>query len=185
MKMIDLRGVWMPIEVINDQNLIIQEKMIYSLILFLSRNDSECSFPNSAISEVFNISVKYASRLILSLQEKKYINIKMQYFENSQKIETRVIEPLRYVYHGRVGISQLEDTSIPQNIDSSIPQKVDTINNKKIYNKIKKYENEIPYSKEELELLYDNWYSRIYMIYFNYFNVYKISNIANKLEKNK
>ncbi len=133
--MIDYKGIWIPAEVVEDSNLNLQEKLLYSLILFMCRNNNECYCSNSTISEIFSIPINSASRLILSLKNKKYINIKMQYFENSKKIQARIIEPLQYI---------------------SIHKNVDEIKYYKNNNKIKKYENEILYSKDDLEMLYDN-----------------------------
>ncbi len=141
--MIDYKGIWIPSEVVEDSNLNLQEKLLYSLILFMCRNNNECYCSNSTISEIFSIPINSASRLILSLKNKKYISIKMQYFENSKKIQARIIEPLQYI-------------SIHKNEYTSIHKNVEEIKYYKNNNKIKKYENEIPYSKEELELLYDN-----------------------------
>ena len=134
--MIDYKGIWMPAEVVEDNNLNLQEKLLYSLILFMCRNNNECYCSNSTISEIFNIHINSASRLILSLKNKKYISIKMQYFENSKKIQARIIEPLQYI---------------------SIHKNVEEIKYYKNNNKIKKYENEIPYSKDDRGMLYDNW----------------------------
>ena len=149
--MIDYKGIWIPAEVVEDSNLNLQEKLLYSLILFMCRNNNECYCSNSTISEMFSIPINSASRLILSLKNKKYINIKMQYFENSKKIQARIIEPLQYF-----NIHKNEYTNIHKFEDTSIHKNVEEIKYNKNNNKIKKYENEPSYSKDELEMLYDN-----------------------------
>lgn len=149
--MIDYKGIWIPAEIIEDHNLNLQEKLLYSLILFMCRNNKDCYCSNTTISEIFSIPINSASRLILSLKSKGYINIKMQYFENSKKIQARIIEPLQHF-----NIHKMEYTSIHKIDDINIHKNDEVIKYNKNNNKIKKYENEPSYSKAELEMLYDN-----------------------------
>ena len=63
------------------------------MILTLSKNH-ECIMSNSYISSMLNISKVHASRLISSLRDKGYINVKIIYKENSKQILKRVLTPI-------------------------------------------------------------------------------------------
>lgn len=69
------RGIWLPIEVINDKNTTFQEKLILMEINQLSMLDDGCIASNSHFSELFNIKKEAVSRSINSLEEKGYISI--------------------------------------------------------------------------------------------------------------
>ncbi len=83
MSNLNLKGLWMPIEILTDKNLSDKEKHIYSLIIFLSREKQYCFCTNKTISELLNISVTQVSKLVNSLKNKGYINIEMVYKEKS------------------------------------------------------------------------------------------------------
>lgn len=71
------RGIWLPIEVINDKNTTFQEKLILMEINQLSMLDDGCIASNSHFSKLFKIKRESVSRSINSLQEKGYISIKI------------------------------------------------------------------------------------------------------------
>ena len=56
MKKLDLKGIWIPIKVLEDKNLSDKEKVIYSIILFLSKEKEFCFCTNRNISEILNIN---------------------------------------------------------------------------------------------------------------------------------
>ena len=89
-----LKGLWIPFGVMTDKNLSDKEKYIYSLVVFLSQEKQYCYCTNKTISELFNISVTQVSKLINALKDKGYINIEMQYKENSKQVEFRKIVPI-------------------------------------------------------------------------------------------
>lgn len=86
MSNLNLKGLWIPIEVLTDKNLSDKEKHIYSLIIFLSQEKGYCFCTNKTISELLNISVTQVSKLVNSLKDKGYINIEMVYKENSKEV---------------------------------------------------------------------------------------------------
>lgn len=51
----EFKGIWLPKEVIKNTNLNDKEKMIYAMILSLSKNQ-ECTVTNAYISKIFNIT---------------------------------------------------------------------------------------------------------------------------------
>ena len=93
MSNLNLKGVWIPIEILIDDNLSDKEKLIYSIILFLSKENNYCYCSNSSLSEILNISTTQVSKLINSLKKKGYIDIEIKYKENSKEIESRKLIP--------------------------------------------------------------------------------------------
>ena len=72
---LNLKGLWIPIEILTDKNLSDKEKTILSIILFLSKENNNCFCTNGTISELLNISSKQVSKLINSLKAKGYIGV--------------------------------------------------------------------------------------------------------------
>ena len=91
---LNLKGLWIPIEVLTDKNLSDKEKNIYSLIIFLSQEKGYCFCTNKTISELLNVSVTQVSKLVNSLKDKEYINVKMIYKENSKEVDVRKLIPI-------------------------------------------------------------------------------------------
>lgn len=67
MSNLNLKGLWIPIEILTDKNLSDKEKNIYSLVIFLSQEKQYCFCTNKTISELLNISVTQVSKLVNSL----------------------------------------------------------------------------------------------------------------------
>ena len=120
----EFKGIWIPYEVLTDKKLNDKEKMIYSMILSLSK-ENDCTISNTYISNLLNICNVQASRIINSLKKKGYIIVKIIYKENSKEIALRKIIPInKYVNTPK----QISDEPINKNVK-------DIINNNKIYNK--------------------------------------------------
>ena len=52
----NLKGLWIPYEILTNENLSDKEKYIYSLILFFSKNDGFCTITNKYIATIVNLS---------------------------------------------------------------------------------------------------------------------------------
>lgn len=89
MSNLNLKGIWIPIEILTDEKLSDKEKIIYSIIWYLSKQNSYCYLTNKTISELLNISITQVSKLVNSLKDKKYIDIELIYKENSKQVEMR------------------------------------------------------------------------------------------------
>ncbi len=89
----EFRGVWIPYEILIDTKLNDKEKIVYSMILYLSK-EKECIMSNSYISELLSITKIQSSRIINSLKKKGYIKVEMTYKENSKEIALRKITPI-------------------------------------------------------------------------------------------
>lgn len=93
MSNLNLKGIWIPIEILTDEKLSDKEKIIYSIILYLSKENNYCYLTNKTISELLNISITQVSKLVNSLKDKKYIDIELIYKENSKQVEMRKLIP--------------------------------------------------------------------------------------------
>lgn len=142
----EFKGIWLPNEVIKNTNINDKEKMIYSMILSLSKNQ-ECIVTNSYISKIFNITTIQVSRVINSLKKKGLIRVRILYKQNSKEIQKRVIIPIN------IDVNTYKQTSSkPINIDVK-----DILNNNNIYdNKKWKYKSERDYSNFDWNSLYAN-----------------------------
>lgn len=142
----EFKEIWLPKEVIKNTNLNDKEKMIYAMILSLSKNQ-ECTVTNAYISKIFNITTIQVSRVINSLKKKGFIKVNLIYKQNSKEIQKRVIIPINIDANTYKQIS-----SRPVNIDVK-----DILNNNKIYdNKKWKYKSERDYSNFNWNSLYAN-----------------------------
>lgn len=95
MNKLDLRGLWIPGEILLDKKLSDKEKTILSMIMYLSKDKGYCFATNNYFSDILNVTVVSISRIINSLKKKSYIKINMNYKSNSKEIENRQIIPLK------------------------------------------------------------------------------------------
>ena len=87
----------MPYEVVMDKELSDKGKMVYSIILALSKNN-DCIISNSYISELLNITKTQVSRIINTLKKDGYIEVELIHKENSKEIAMRKCIPVnKYV----------------------------------------------------------------------------------------
>ena len=94
MSNLNLKGIWIPIEILTDEKLSDKEKIIYAIILYLSKENNYCYLTNKTISELLNVSITQVSKLVNSLKYKKYIDIELIYKENSKQVEMRKLIPI-------------------------------------------------------------------------------------------
>ena len=92
---LNLKGIWIPIEILTDKKLSDKEKIIYAIIIYLSKESNYCYCTNKTISELLNITITQVSRLVNSLKDKNYINIELIYKENSKQVEMRKLIPIQ------------------------------------------------------------------------------------------
>ncbi len=135
-----LKGLWIPVEILLNKDLSDKEKIILSMILYLSEETKSCFASNKYIASIVNVTSNRVSKIISSLKEKQYIKVKLKYKTDSKEIEQRQITPIvqninRYNSKSQEGIetnnylnSQKQQYPI-YNKDKDI---------RKSYNKIKK-----------------------------------------------
>lgn len=127
----EFKGVWIPYEILTDVKLNDKEKIVYSMILYLSK-EKECIISNLYISELLNITKVQSSRIINSLKKKGYIKVEMTYKENSKEIALRKITP---IYRNVNTYKQVDTKPINTNVKEIIS------NNKNKYKSDRDYSN--------------------------------------------
>lgn len=95
MSNLNLKGIWIPVEILTDKKLSDKEKTIYAIVMYLSKENQYCFLTNKTISELLNISVTQVSNLISSLKKKKYIETEIIYKENTKQVEMRKLIPIK------------------------------------------------------------------------------------------
>lgn len=93
----NFKGIWIPFQILTDNNLSDKEKFILCLICFKSKFYGNCSLSNKYLSYIFNISETQCSKLINSLAKKNYIMIRFMYEDNSKEVKNRIIKPQNFV----------------------------------------------------------------------------------------
>ena len=167
MSNLNLKGVWIPIEILTDKKLSDKEKNIYAIILYLSKENDYCYLTNKSISELLNISITQVSKLVNSLKDKNYISIELIYKENSKQIEMRKLIPIvknndTYLTKVKYPLQQNFNTPIEEKFkDNKYNNKNININNKynsnnKIYKKSKANFEERDYTGYDFTKLYAN-----------------------------
>ena len=89
-----LKGLWIPVEVLLNKDLSDKEKIILSIILYLSEETKSCFASNKYIASIVNVTANRVSKIISSLKDKEYIKVKLKYKTDSKEIEQRKITPI-------------------------------------------------------------------------------------------
>ena len=89
-----LKGLWIPVEILLNKDLSDKEKIILSMILYLSEETKSCFASNKYIASIVNVTANRVSKIISSLKEKEYIKVKLKYKTDSKEIEQRQITPI-------------------------------------------------------------------------------------------
>lgn len=135
----------MPNEVVRDKKLSDKGKIVYSIILALSKNN-DCIISNSYISELLNVSKTQVSRIINTLKKDGYIEIELIYKENSKEIAMRKCVPInKYVN------TYKQNSSLPINTNVK-----DIIYNNKINYNNWRYKSDRDYSNFDFGKFYAN-----------------------------
>ena len=89
-----LKGLWIPAEILLNEDLSDKEKIILSMILYLSEESKSCFASNKYIANIVNVTHERVSKIISSLKDKGYVNVKLKYKTDSKEIEERQITPI-------------------------------------------------------------------------------------------
>ena len=138
-----LKGLWIPAEILLNEELTDKEKIILSMILYLSEETKSCFASNKYIANIVNVTSDRVSKIISSLKEKEYISVKLKYKTDSKEIEERQILPIveninRYSqkYLESIGINNdLDSQKQPYHIVEKDKDIINNIKNKNNYNK--------------------------------------------------
>ena len=145
-----LQGVWIPLEILKNENLSDKEKILYSIILGLSIETGYCYATNRYFGNILNITKGRISKLISSLKDKGFIKEKLMYEEGSKKIDRRELRPMVIFNHTR---GRNEPYAMVRNNQDIIYNIINSINNKKNF---KNYPQR-QYEGKKLENLYANF----------------------------
>ncbi len=89
-----LKGLWIPVEILLNEDLSDKEKIILAMILYLSEETKSCFASNKYIANIVNVTHERVSKIISSLKDKGYIRVKLNYKTDSKEIEQRQIIPI-------------------------------------------------------------------------------------------
>lgn len=89
-----LKGLWIPAEILLNKDLLDKEKIILSMILYLSEEKGSCFASNKYIANIVNVTPERVSKIISSLRDKEYVKVKLKYKTDSKEIEERQIAPI-------------------------------------------------------------------------------------------
>ena len=162
MSNLNLKGIWIPIEILTDEKLSDKEKIIYAIILYLSKENNYCYLTNKTTSELLNISITQVSKLVNSLKDKKYIHIELIYKENSKQVEMRKLIPINkntYLTKVKYPLQQNFNTPIEEKFkDNKYNNKINNKYNSdnKVYKKNKANFEEWDYTNYDFTKLYVN-----------------------------
>ncbi len=137
-----LKGLWIPAEILLNEELSDKEKIILAMILYLSEDSQKCFASNKYIANIVNVTADRVSKIISSLKEKEYISVKLKYKKDSKEIEERQITPIaqninRYSQKCLEGIdinNYSDSQKQPYPIGDNGKDIINNIKNKKIYN---------------------------------------------------
>ena len=137
-----LKGLWIPAEILLNKDLSDKEKIILSMVLYLSEEKGSCFASNKYIANIVNVTHERVSKIISSLKDKGYISVKLKYKTDSKEIEQRQIMPIveninRYSQKVQEGIEENnypDSQKQPYPIGENNKDIINNIKNKKIYN---------------------------------------------------
>ncbi|WP_455936831.1 helix-turn-helix domain-containing protein [Gemella morbillorum] len=167
-----LKGLWIPAEILLNEELSDKEKIILAMILYLSEETKTCFASNKYIANIVNVTADRVSKIISSLKEKEYISVKFKYKTDSKEIEERQITPKlkninRYSQKCLEGIDTNNYSASQKQLDPIGDNDKDIINNIKNKNNYNKgdtqkkknipYRSDICYDEFDWNSLYANY----------------------------
>ena len=111
----EFKGMWIPRDIWLNNDLSWTEKLLLVEIDSLSSLEKGCFATNEYFAEFFSLSKDRMSKLITSLKNKGYIEVKMQYKKDSKQIEKRIITTLGYRRKQLEGLGENNFTPIGEN----------------------------------------------------------------------
>ena len=86
-----LKGLWIPAEILLNEDLSDKEKIILAIIMYLSEETKSCFASNKYIANIVKVTHERVSKIISSLKDKGYVSVKLKYKTDSKEIEQRQI----------------------------------------------------------------------------------------------
>ena len=135
-----IKGLWIPADILLDEKLTDKEKIILSMIIYLSDETGSCFASNQYIATIVKVTPNRVSKIISSLKNKKYIQVILKYKKESKEIEQRQIISIVKMNNG---YSQNKQEGIVENNNSDSQKRQSPIgeSDKDIINNIKSKNN--------------------------------------------
>ena len=89
-----LKGLWIPAEILLNADLSDKEKIVLSMILYLSDGTGSCFASNKYIASIVNVTSDRVSKIVSSLKDKGYVDVNLKYKIDTKEIEERQIIPI-------------------------------------------------------------------------------------------
>ena len=129
-----LKGLWIPADILLNEDLSDKEKIILSMILYLSEESKSCFASNRYIANIVNVTHERVSKIISALKDKGYVSVKLKYKTDSKEIEERQITPIveninRYSQKCLEGIGENNYSNSQKQLDTIGDNDKDIINN--------------------------------------------------------
>lgn len=138
-----LKGLWIPAEILLNADLSDKEKIVLSMILYLSDGTGSCFASNKYIASIVNVTSDRVSKIVSSLKDKGYVDVNLKYKIDTKEIEERQIIPIaeninRYSEKDLKGIGKNNYSDSPKELHP-IGENDEDI--RKSYNKLKDKED--------------------------------------------
>ena len=138
-----LKGLWIPAEILFNKDLSDKEKIILSMVLYLSEEKGSCFASNKYIASIVNVTPERVSKIISSLKDKEYVKVKLKYKTDSKEIEERQITPIvenidrhsQKLQEGKGNNNYSDSENQPYPIGENDKDIINNIKNKNNYNK--------------------------------------------------
>ena len=117
-----LKGLWIPAEILLNEDLSDKEKIILAIILYLSEETKSCFASNKYIASIVNVTSDRVSKIVSSLKDKGYVDVNLKYKIDTKEIEERQIIPIveninRYSEKYLKGVGKNKGQPIPESIE--------------------------------------------------------------------
>jgi len=89
-----LKGLWIPLNILLNEELSDKEKIVLSMISYLSDETGSCFASNKYIASIVNVTSDRVSKIVSSLKEKGYVDVNLKYKIDTKEIEERQIIPI-------------------------------------------------------------------------------------------
>lgn len=89
-----LKGLWIPAEILLNADLSDKEKIVLSMILYLSDDTGSCFASNKYIASIVNVTSDRVSKIVSSLKDKGYVDVNLKYKIDTKEIKERQIIPI-------------------------------------------------------------------------------------------
>ena len=144
-----LKGLWIPAEILLNNDLSDKEKIILSMILYLSDETGSCFASNKYIASIVNVTSDRVSKIVSSLKEKGYVDVNLKYKIDTKEIDERQIIPIgkmnnMYSQKCQEGIGKNNYSGSqkePHPIGENNKDIINNIKNKNNYNKGSQFRN--------------------------------------------